>query len=91
MGTLCFRWATSRHLIFTNRSYGKAILLRRALGQDLSAEPPKTSLLITVHPQHVRKKALESMDIVIAVGKNPTRRFATSVVPLESMSHNLSP
>ncbi|MEG9438538.1 HAD-IIB family hydrolase [Edaphobacter sp. HDX4] len=37
----------------------------------LLAEPPKTSLMITVHPNHVRKEALDSMDIVIAVGKDP--------------------
>ena len=34
-------------------------------------EPPKASLMITVHPQHVRKEALASADIVIAVGKDP--------------------
>ena len=42
-----------------------------AVGTSVLAEPPKTSLLITVHPQHVRKEALVSMDIVIAVGKEP--------------------
>ena len=40
-------------------------------GTTLIAEPPKASLLITVHPQHVRKEALASIDIVIAVGKDP--------------------
>src|SRR5438874_2797828 len=40
-------------------------------GTTLIAEPPKTSLLITVHPQHVRKEALASSDIVIDVGKDP--------------------
>lgn len=40
-------------------------------GTSVLAEPPKGSLLITVHPGHVRKEALASMDIVIAVGKEP--------------------
>jgi hypothetical protein len=35
------------------------------------AEPPKTSLMITVHPNHVRKETLASADVVIAVGTNP--------------------
>jgi hypothetical protein len=35
------------------------------------AEPPKTSLMITVHPNHVRKETLASTDVVIAVGINP--------------------
>lgn len=35
------------------------------------SEAPKTSLMITVHPEHVRREALASMDIVLAVGKNP--------------------
>jgi hypothetical protein len=35
------------------------------------ADPPKGSLLLTVHPKHVRKEALSSIDIVIAVGKEP--------------------
>lgn len=35
------------------------------------SEPPKTSLLITVHPKHVSKEALTSIDILIAVGKDP--------------------
>jgi hypothetical protein len=37
----------------------------------LLAAPPKTTLMITVHPSHVRKEALDSMDILIAVGKDP--------------------
>jgi HAD superfamily hydrolase (TIGR01484 family) len=34
-------------------------------------EPPKASLMITVHPPHVRQETLASADIVIAVGKDP--------------------
>ena len=33
--------------------------------------PPSTSLLITVHPSHIRREALEPIAIVIAVGKDP--------------------
>jgi HAD superfamily hydrolase (TIGR01484 family) len=40
-------------------------------GATLLAEPPKASLLITVDPLHVRKETLASIDIVIALGKNP--------------------
>jgi hypothetical protein len=36
-------------------------------------EPPKRSLMITVHPQHVSREALESIDIVVAVGKDPDK------------------
>ncbi|MCU1313425.1 MAG: yhaX, partial [Acidobacteriaceae bacterium] len=42
-----------------------------AAGDGNLKEPPKTSLLITVHPEHVRKEALESVDVVICVGKDP--------------------
>jgi HAD superfamily hydrolase (TIGR01484 family) len=42
-----------------------------AAGDTNLKEPPKTSLLITVHPEHVRKEALESVDVVICVGKDP--------------------
>ena len=41
------------------------------VGTTLLAEPPKASLLITVHPQHVRKETLATIDVVIAVGKDP--------------------
>lgn len=44
--------------------------------------PPATSPMITVHPQHVRKEALCSADIVVAVGKDPDetiRGFCRSV------------
>lgn len=44
--------------------------------------PPKTSLMITVHPQHVRKETLETVDIVMAVGKDPDetiREFCRSL------------
>lgn len=34
-------------------------------------EPPKASLMITVHPPHVRQEALASADIVMAIGKDP--------------------
>jgi hydroxymethylpyrimidine pyrophosphatase-like HAD family hydrolase len=37
----------------------------------LLVQAPKTSLMITVHPEHLRKEALKSVDIVIAVGKDP--------------------
>jgi hydroxymethylpyrimidine pyrophosphatase-like HAD family hydrolase len=40
------------------------------LENTLLAEAPETSLLITVHPKHVRKETLASVDIVIAVGKD---------------------
>ena len=33
--------------------------------------PPATSLMITVHPRHMRKEALAAASIVIAVGKDP--------------------
>jgi hypothetical protein len=33
--------------------------------------PPQSSLMITVHPRHVKTEALAAMDIVIAVGKDP--------------------
>jgi hypothetical protein len=35
------------------------------------ADPPKGSLMITVHPEHIKKEALASVDVVIAVGKDP--------------------
>jgi len=35
--------------------------------------PPETSLMITVHPDHVRKEALETVDIVIAIGTEPDK------------------
>jgi hypothetical protein len=34
-------------------------------------DPPKGSLMISVHPQHVKREALASADVVIAVGKDP--------------------
>jgi hydroxymethylpyrimidine pyrophosphatase-like HAD family hydrolase len=34
-------------------------------------KPPKPSLMITVHPDHISREALASADIVIAVGKDP--------------------
>jgi HAD superfamily hydrolase (TIGR01484 family) len=40
-------------------------------GTPVLEAPPATSLMITVHPPHVRKEALCSADIVIAVGKDP--------------------
>jgi hypothetical protein len=40
-------------------------------GGTLLSEPPKPSLLLTVHPRHMRKEALQSIDIVIAAGKDP--------------------
>ena len=46
------------------------------------ADPPKGSLMITVHPQHVKREALASADIVIAVGKDPhetIRQFCRTV------------
>jgi len=46
------------------------------------ADPPKGSLMLTVHPQHVKKEALASADIVIAVGKDPQetiREFCRSI------------
>lgn len=51
-------------------------------GTTLLEQPPATSLMITVHPQHVRKEALCAADIVIAVGKDPhesIRSFCRSV------------
>lgn len=51
-------------------------------GTTLLEKPPVTSLMITVHPQHVRKKALCTADIVFAVGKDPDetiRSFCRSV------------
>jgi hypothetical protein len=39
-------------------------------GSTLLPAPPKASLMITVHPQHVRRDALAAVDILIAVGKN---------------------
>jgi hypothetical protein len=49
------------HHIFPSEAAGDASL----------KEPPPTSLLITVHPEHVCKEALDSIDIVITVGKDP--------------------
>lgn len=40
-------------------------------GTSALSEPPKGSLMITVHPQHVRAEALASVDILLAVGKEP--------------------
>lgn len=40
-------------------------------GSTLLLAPPKGSLMITVHPDHVHQQALASADIVIAVGKEP--------------------
>ncbi len=40
-------------------------------GSPIMAEPPRTSLMITVHPKHLRREALLSADILIAVGKDP--------------------
>jgi hypothetical protein len=40
-------------------------------GSALLTEPPKASLMLTVHPRHMRKEALASADIVMAVGKDP--------------------
>lgn len=37
----------------------------------LLKEPPRTSLMITVHPRHMRPEALAAADVVIAVGKDP--------------------
>jgi HAD superfamily hydrolase (TIGR01484 family) len=45
-------------------------------------EPPKPSLMITVHPDHVSREALVSANIVIAVGKDPhqtIREFCRAV------------
>jgi hydroxymethylpyrimidine pyrophosphatase-like HAD family hydrolase len=39
----------------------------------LLVQPPKASLMITVHPEHLRQEALKSVDIVIAVGKDPVQ------------------
>ena len=52
------------------------------VGSALLQEPPRTSLMLTVHPQHVRKEALAAVDIVIAVGKDPRetiRDFCRSI------------
>ncbi len=38
--------------------------------------PPSNSLLITVHPGHIRREALEPVDVVIAVGKDPHETLA---------------
>ena len=51
-------------------------------GTPLLERPPATSLMITVHAPHVRKEALASADVVIAVGKDPDqtiRNFCRSV------------
>ncbi|WP_035349620.1 HAD hydrolase family protein [Edaphobacter aggregans] len=42
-----------------------------AAESSLLPAPPKTSLMITVHPQHVRKETLATVDVVMAVGKEP--------------------
>lgn len=59
------------------------------LESTLLPAPPKTSLMITVHPQHVRKETLATVDIVMAVGKDPhetIQEFCTSVgVPAPEM------
>jgi hydroxymethylpyrimidine pyrophosphatase-like HAD family hydrolase len=52
------------HHIFPSDSPQETILL---------VQPPKTSLMITVHPEHLRQEALRSVDIVIAVGKDPVQ------------------
>lgn len=38
---------------------------------SLLAAPPKSSLMLTVHPRHMGKEALASADIVMAAGKDP--------------------
>jgi hypothetical protein len=40
-------------------------------GSTLLPAPPKASLMLTVHPRHMRKEALASADIVMAAGKDP--------------------
>lgn len=45
-------------------------------GSSLLDAPPKPSLMLTVHPHHMRKEALNSADIVVAVGKDPHETIA---------------
>lgn len=45
-------------------------------GSSLLPAPPKPSLMLTVHPHHLRKEALESADIIVAVGKEPYETIA---------------
>jgi hypothetical protein len=63
------------------------------VGTALLAEPSKTSLLITVHPQHVRKEALATIDVVIAVGKDPhetVREFCRTLAVDEPDLHPIT-
>lgn len=38
--------------------------------------PPRSSLMITVHPEQVKREALEDVGVLIAVGKDPDKTIA---------------
>jgi HAD superfamily hydrolase (TIGR01484 family) len=62
----------AHHLFPSNWPAGSAAL----------PDPPRTCLMVTVHTQHIRKEALASADVVIAVGKDPhetVREFCRSL------------
>jgi hypothetical protein len=43
----------------------------RAPGSTALTQAPRANLLITVHPEHLHKKSLETVDVLLAVGKSP--------------------
>ena len=43
----------------------------------------ESTILITVHPEHVAKVALQSIDIVVAIGKTPAQIFRSFAEALE--------
>jgi hypothetical protein len=43
----------------------------RAPGSTALTRAPRANLLITVHPEHIHKESLETIDVMLAVGKSP--------------------
>lgn len=60
-------------------------------GSTFLPEPPKPSLMMTVHPQHMRKEALASAEIIVAIGKDPHETLRSYCRALEIDEPTLEP
>ncbi len=70
------------HHIFPARTPAESTLL---------PAPPSTSLMITVHPDHMRPEALAVVSIVLAVGKDPQETLRAFCRTAQIPEPNLAP